>query len=817
MNITSGAEPQPHTILIIDDTPTNLAVVVDHLEDHGFRVAVARNGKEGIKRAKFVEPDLILLDVMMPEWDGFETCRRLKATETTKDIPVIFMTALEEATDKIAGFEAGGVDYITKPFQISEVLARINTHLALHNMQVKLAEQNVQMQQEITVRQRAESALQHARDDLEVRVVQRTAELSHANARLQAEIGERELAQKALQQARDELELRVQERTAELSEAYARIVSEVDERKQFEAALRLKNRAVESSINAIVITNCTTPANLIEYVNPAFERITGYRGEDALGRDIGFLFGDDKEQTGLTEIQTALRENREGRAALRSYRKDGSLFWNDLHIAPVRDEEGTFTHFVCILNDITNARDYEEELKRQASFDNLTGLPNRNLLLDRLAQAVALAQRPSYTVAIVFLDLDRFKLINDTLGHSAGDELLLVVAERLGASLRKSDTVARLGGDEFVLLLPDPAYPAASLTGGPQVDGSSVSSPPIVGVMKRILASLAEPMELAGQEFTISASAGVSFFPHDGRDPETLLKNADAAMYRAKEIGRNNFQFYHPEMNVRIAEQLSMETSLRHALERNEYTLYYQPKVDIAKRTVSGVEALLRWNCPERGTVMPAAFIPILERTGLINDVGAWVVERALEDQKQWEQAGLPIPRIAVNVSRVQLDEKNFIPSLMSALAKSGNGNPRLDLEITESLMMRNAEANIPKLKAVRAMGIGIAIDDFGTGYSSLSHLGTLPANVLKIDRSFVANITNNPTDRSIVYTVISLAHSLELRVVAEGVETMEQMALLSKFDCDEIQGYVLSKPLPLEQYLEWEKQFTATSKELLA
>jgi|GEM_PF-481120 len=811
MSIGSASEPQPHTILIVDDTPTNLAIVVEHLEDHGYRVAVARNGKEGIKRAKFVEPDLILLDVMMPDMDGFETCRRLKALDATKNIPVIFMTALEEATDKIAGFEAGGVDYITKPFQIAEVLARVNTHLSLHAMQVKLAEQNVRMQEEMAVRHGTESALQQAHDALEARVAQRTADLVSANLRLQLEITERIEAQRALQQTRDELEVRVNQRTAELSKAYATIMAEVDERKNFEAQLRLRNRAIESSVNAVVIINCVEPNNPIEYINPAFERITGYVSSDALGRSIDFLFADEDDQPGIEHIRQALRDQREGRATLRTYHKDGGLFWNDLQIAPVRDDAGVVTHFVCILNDVTDARNHEDELKRQASYDALTGLPNRNLLLDRLNQSIALAYRSNYSVAVAVIDLDGFKFINDSMGHGLGDKLLLTIAHRLKLCVRKSDTVARLGGDEFVLLLPDPLYTLSASRVGLRGDNSH---PPIMFVLHRVLEAVAEPIVFEDRQFSVTCSIGVSFFPNDGQDAENLLKNADAAMYRAKENGRNNFQFYTAEMNVRIAEQLTMEALLRHALERKEFVLHYQPKVNLRTGSISGVEVLLRWNSPEKGLVFPSAFIPILERTGMINDVGDWVLHQALMEHDIWRQAGLPLPRLAVNVSRVQLDQTNFVAKIRDAFERSGNKLPCFDLEITESLMMKSFEMNVPKLKVIRDMGIGVAIDDFGTGYSSLSQLGNLPINVLKIDRAFIMNIASNSGERSIVNTIISLAHSLKLKVVAEGVETKEQMEILSRIGCDEIQGYFISRPLPLREYIEWEKTFAFTPRE---
>ncbi|MES2352890.1 MAG: EAL domain-containing protein [Pseudomonadota bacterium] len=738
MSVTLAPESRRHTILIIDDTPANLAVVVDYLEDHGFEVAVAQNGLVGIQRVKLVKPALILLDVMMPEIDGFETCRRLKADDTVKDIPVIFMTALGETTDKVAGFDAGGVDYITKPFQTEELLARVKSHLFLHEMQLQLAAQNLLLQQEITVRREAESAL------------------------------------------------------------------------------RLRNRAVESCLNAIVILDCSRIGNPIEYVNPAFVRITGYKVEDALGKTIDFLFGQDRTQQGIADTRELLQERREGRLTLRNFRKDGTIFWNDLHIAPVRDEKGEVTHIVCVMNDITEAKNYQEELKRQGNYDALTGLPNRNLLFDRLCQSVVMARRADYSVGVVFIDLDRFKFINDSLGHSAGDELLLIVSQRLRQAVRQSDTVARLSGDEFVLILPDSenASPICTLTERPTELAASYT--PIKTVLDRVVNAVAEPVMLKGKEFSVTCSIGVSFFPDDGQDAETLLKNADAAMYQVKESGRNNFQFYTADMNVYIAEQLAMEASLRYALERNEFFLCYQPKVDLKSGRVTGVEALIRWNSREKGVIPPLAFIPILERIGMINDVGKWVIQQSMHEQSHWQEAGLPVPRIAVNVSQIQLDNKKFVDDIKVLLEKFNGQQPPLDLEITESLMMKNADVNIPKLSAIREMGIGIAIDDFGTGYSSLSQLGSLPINVLKIDRLFIKNITTSANDRSIVFTVISLAHSLKLRVVAEGVETAAQMTLLMSLGCDEVQGYYFSKPLPIEQYLEWQKEFSFSPSDLL-
>jgi diguanylate cyclase (GGDEF)-like protein/PAS domain S-box-containing protein len=613
--------------------------------------------------------------------------------------------------------------------------------------------------------------------------------------------------------ARKEAEQLLERKSRELFEVNQMLHAEIKERTAAERTLRLRQRAIESSVNAILITRFGGSGDPIEYVNPAFERITGYAAAEVLGRDAGFLQGKDRDQPGVMAIRAALHEQREGHAVLRNYRKDGSLFWNDLHIAPVRDEAGAVTHFVGVMNDISETRGYQQQLERQANYDTLTGLANRNLLQDRLKQAVAQARRASTLVAVAFLDLDHFKNINDGLGHTVGDEVLKVVAARLRASVRESDTVARLGGDEFVLILPGltDMKDAAAVAG--RLQQTVASHPEIVEVLQRVLDTVAEPVTVTGGSFSVSCSIGLSVFPHDGEDVDTLLKNADAAMYRAKERGRNNFQFYTGEMNARIAERLTLQAQLRHALGQNEFVLHYQPKVDLASGRICGIEALIRWQRAGAGLVPPNQFIPILEETGMIIEVGRWVMEQAVREQVRARGAGRELPRIAVNVSQVQLRQDDFAAVVAAAVAECGA--VALDLEITESLIMRDIEANIPKFLSIRDCGLGIAIDDFGTGYSSLSYLAKLPVDVLKIDRAFIANLTSRRDDHAIVSTIISLAHSLKLKVVAEGVETDEQAHLLRQLRCDAIQGYLLTPPLPLDAYLDWAAQFESAARPL--
>jgi len=424
----------------------------------------------------------------------------------------------------------------------------------------------------------------------------------------------------------------------------------------------------------------------------------------------------------------------------------------------------------------------EALLQHQASHDTLTGLPNRALLQDRLKQAIASATRSPSPIWIIFVDLDRFKLVNDSLGHKAGDAMLKQVATRLQSAVRESDTVARLGGDEFVLILPE------------RVDGSGSLS---AAVVQRILDALARPIIVEGHEFVTTCSMGIAVYPDDGADGETLMTRADIAMYSAKEAGRNNFRFYAPAMDERLLERLRLEGELRHALERNEFELHYQPQVDLRTGRIVGMESLLRWNHPELGMIPPGKFISLAEETGLIVPIGAWVIRTACAQTQAWQRAGLGRLRVAVNLSARQFAQKNLAGSIMNILDETGLAAEDLEIELTESLVMTDVERAIGVLRDLKEIGVQLSIDDFGTGYSSLSYLKRFPIHVLKIDQSFVRDIAAGADDAAIVALIISLAHSLKLNVIAEGVETPEQLAYLNQHDCDEMQGYLFSKPLP--------------------
>lgn len=575
------------------------------------------------------------------------------------------------------------------------------------------------------------------------------------------------------------IQLLVDERTAQLRSVNEDLNADIAARKRTEQELQLRERAIEASANSIIITNADSPHYLIEYVNPAFERITGYSAEEAIGMNLCFLWNDDADQPGIEEIRATANEEREGHAVLRNYRKDGTLFWSDWYIAPVKDDTGVVSHFIVVQYDITATKRYESELEFQTNRDALTGLANRSLLRDRLSQAVSYAHRYEHPIWVLFVDLDRFKFVNDTLGHQAGDILLTAVSSRLQAAVRDTDTVARMGGDEFVLILPERTDAGLS-----------------THIVQRIMEAIAQPLTIEGHEFFVSCSIGVAVYPADGDTPEELIKHADIAMYRAKEIGRNNFQFYTPAMNERALERLHIEGDLRNALEREEFTLHYQPQVDLRTGEIVGVEALIRWQHPELGMVPPVRFIGLAEENGLIVPIGAWVIRAACLQNKEWQMAGLGHLRMAVNLSARQFAQEDLVESIATSLREAGLAPEYLEIELTESLVMADVDRAIGILRELKALGVQLSIDDFGTGYSSLSYLKRFPIDVLKIDRSFVNDITIDPDDAAIVASIVSLAHSLRLQVIAEGVETEAQLNYLREHDCDQIQGYFFSRPV---------------------
>jgi diguanylate cyclase (GGDEF)-like protein len=452
----------------------------------------------------------------------------------------------------------------------------------------------------------------------------------------------------------------------------------------------------------------------------------------------------------------------------------------------VLDEAGRVANFVWVVNDVTEREQHEELLEYQANHDALTGLPNRNLLADRITQSLANAHRYNLTVAVLFVDLDNFKFVNDSLGHALGDRMLIIQADRLNKSIRSGDTVARYGGDEFVIVVSNLEKPEDAAT-----------------VAHNIQELVSRPFSIDGHEFGITCSIGISLYPKDGLDVDTLLKNADAAMYRAKEQSRNSFQFYTSEINDRVVERMVIERHLRHALEMGELEMHFQPQVELGSGRIVGVEALLRWHSPDLGTVPPDRFIPLAEETGLIVPIGDWVLKTCCQQNKAWQAAGLTPLTISVNISARQLQKKDLSAVIAGILQESGLEPRFLELEIVESMVMKDVESSMAIMKELKGLGIQLAMDDFGTGYSSLSYLKRFPFDKLKIDLSFVRDIMTDPESAAIARAIIAMAHNLNLRAIAEGVETEEQLKYLRLHGCDEIQGYYVSQPVNAREFEE--------------
>ncbi|MCW5799379.1 MAG: putative Diguanylate cyclase [Nitrospira sp.] len=693
----SQANPK---ILIADDDPLARLFVKNALEPAGMVVLEAIGGKDALAKFEAIGPDLVILDIMMPDMDGYLTCSRIRSLPRGKRVPILVLTGLDDAQSIGQAYQHGATDFITKP---------VNATILCHH----------------------------------VRYMLRTNNVLHALIRSESRL---ELAQRIA---------------------------------------RIGNWDWNPKTNRFAMSN-------------ELCRLVGVRPQEFAGTFEAFLalvHADDRPiVTGA--LQKLVGQQTPCDIDHRIVLPNGTDFVIHLQAEGVREEETDDITVIGTAQDITERKQAERAIHQLAYYDSLTGLANRVLFKDRLSNALSYAARHHQHLATLFIDLDRFKIINDTLGHTVGDLLLTHVAERLSDSVRQSDSVsrhadhepthalARLGGDEFTILL----------TALPQPEDAG-------RVARRILDSLAHPFSIEGHEIFISASIGISIFPSDGSTVEALLKNADTAMYHAKEQGRNNCQYYSSGLNAAAAERLDLENELRRALEREEFVVFYQPKLNIHSRRILGAEALVRWKHPKRGLVPPGVFLNAAIDTGLIRSMDEWVLREACRQVKAWERAGLPAITISANVSNSLFHGRTLPTTVADALRDSGLNPAQLELELTESIAMRDVEASVTMLEGLRTMGVRLSIDDFGTGYSSLSYLQRFPLSRLKIDQSFVRDLLTNENNVKITRAIIAMAHSLNLSVLAEGVETEGQLAKLREEGCDEVQGYLFSRPVCAEDF----------------
>ena len=694
-------------ILIVEDTPASLKLLSDLLAEAGYYVRQAPNGELALWTATSRPPELILLDVRMPGIDGFEVCRRMKEHPLLKDVPVIFLSAQYETDDKVRGFQLGGVDFIAKPFQAEEILARTDAHVRLSR------------------------------------------------------------AQRALAEERATLEQRVQERTAELA--------------RNAESLRLAGQVFDATLDAIFVTDI---AGNIVTVNPAFTRVTGYTLGEVLGKPPGILREGFQDKGMYGVLIKSLEANGRWSGEVMNRHKEGATHPGLLSVSAARDGDGALRNYVAVFTDLSERKAEQHLIDFLSTHDALTGLPNRALAAQRFDQAYASARSDGKCVVVMCLDLDRFKNVNDALGQPVGDRTLQAVAAFLGSCVDGHDTITRQGGDEFQVILQDDANLERS-----------------IAIAGRILAGMPQQLVVDGHHVHLTASIGIAISPNDGHTLDELMRNADTALVRAKETGRDAYSFFTERMDSEVREKMAILTQMRGAIERGEFAVYYQPQVCLKSGAMVGAEALLRWDNPVLGKVMPSRFIPLAEEFGLINAIGAWVLDTVCAQLRQWKDAGLGAVKVAVNLSARQFEQDATVSLVQDALDRHGIDAACLGLEITEGTVMNDPDRAVATLDRLKQIGVLVSLDDFGTGYSSLGYLKRFPIDTLKIDKTFVDDVTDNPYDAAIALSVISLAHNLHMKVIAEGVETVAQRDFLAAHGCDEMQGYLFSRPVPAGEF----------------
>ncbi|WP_445681828.1 two-component system response regulator [Radicibacter daui] len=787
-------------ILIVEDEGIVALHLKRQLEKLGYTVAdIAASGSAALEKIGKTDPELVLMDIHIDgPMDGIETASRIS------DRPVIYLTAFSEEATLNRARETSPFGYLLKPFSERELHATIQMALERHRVDLALR----------ASQERLNLAMNAAGMGLwEVDIATRALMLSHeagqvfgpeykaqprsldelssvldprdwpaveaAFTRLAAEGGQMELEFRTAA-AYGGRWLKAQGRTFEPASGMGDrkrivgVVRDITERRCTEHKLRQAATVFGVMQDGIAILDLDFT---VTTVNENCSVITGYRAADLTERPFFKL--PTSRNLPEYEVRAALKQDGHWRAEVETRRKNGEPMRTIVHIAAVTDSAGALTHYVAVLSDMTSVRRVEAELAHLAHYDSLTGLPNRLLAMDRLEQSLRRARREKARMGVLFVDLDRFKAINDTLGHAAGDELLALAAHRMKGAVRKSDTVARLGGDEFMIILDEIHEP---------VDAAQVA--------QKLLEALSPAFMLSGHEAFISASIGISLYPGNGGDAETLISAADTAMYSAKQAGRNRYAFFTGEMTASTLVSIRQEHELRQALREGEFRLHYQPQLCMKTGTVNGLEALLRWQHPERGLLGAGDIIPAAERLGLIADIGDWVIGEACRQIALWKAEGLGDIRVAVNVSAAQLRDGRVVDCVRAALTATGIRASLLEVEVTESLL-QDEETCSSTLTALAALGTTIALDDFGTGYSCLKSLLDLPIHRVKIDRSFTSGLPSNPKVCAVVGTIITMSHQLGMYVLAEGVETQEQETFLRANGCEESQGFLYARPMP--------------------
>jgi diguanylate cyclase (GGDEF)-like protein/PAS domain S-box-containing protein len=781
-----------------------------------YRVKVANSGGKALEIcAQPEQPALVLLDVVMPEMDGYEVCQRLKSDPATAGIPVIFVTAVSDQQSESRGLELGAADYITKPVIPAIARLRIRNQLDLH--QAELKQKNLAQLLHSVLDAIPSAVFWKDRDSRYLGCNLKHARhvgLSHPDEIIgKSDEDFYPLTVAGKFRSEDQWVMGGEGRAIDY-EAQAVSMSgkplwthtskvlfrdaqgemlgvlgaheDITRRKQAEARQILAARVFDTAREAILVTD--TQGNLLE-VNDAFCRMSGYAREEVLGRNPRLLQSGVHSREFYQAMWQSLLEQGRWSGELWNRRKTGELYPELLTISTIKDDDGQVSYYVAVATDITVLKQHEKQLEYAAHYDILTGIPNRALLADRMRQALSQAKRLNKLLGICYLDLDGFKPINDSLGHEAGDYVLVEIARRIGATIRGGDTVARLGGDEFVILL---------------VGLETMAE--CTATLERLLEVISQPIIYRNNQVAVSASVGVALYPMEDEDQDILLRHADQAMYTAKQTGKSRYHIYDASQDQRAQVRNEQYRRIESALAANEFELYYQPKVHMNGRRMFGAEALIRWRHPERGVLSPAEFLPVIENSPLEIVMGEWVIASALRQMDAWRGQGRAL-EISVNISAHHLLSRDFVPHLQTRL-NSHPGLPAgsLQIEILETAALEDIPRVTQVIEACRSLGVGFALDDFGTGYSSLMYLSNLPVDTLKIDQTFVFDMLEFKGDHAIVQGVIALANAFGRRVVAEGVETEAQYSALREMGCESAQGYWIARPMPASELSVWHR-----------
>lgn len=794
------------TLLYVEDDDDIRTLLGQFIERRVGRLLTAKNGREGLDAFREYRPDVVVTDILMPEMNGLAMIEAIRQIDPR--IPVAITTAFNETDYLLKAIDLGIDKYLMKPLKMAKLeTALLDIGHRLHieaDLQISQAVFETSpngilvadaLMNVVAVNPAFCAMTGFPREEVvgspvlridcealdepagaSVWDLLRQKQAWSGKGKCKRRTGERFISSIMAQAIRN----RQQEVVRYL---YIGIVTDITDRVRADEELRLAAQVFESSGEAIVIADAD---NRIQTVNRAFTEITGYTQDEIVGKNPSVLKSGRHDRNFYAELWKRLHETGHWQGEIWNRRKNGEAYTEWLTITRVQDKDGSTVAYIGISSDITEQKLNQERIQYLANYDHLTRLPNRALLRDRLEHALASAYRDKTHVAVLFVDIDHFKLVNDSLGHTSGDRLLQEVAGRLKACIREEDTIARPGGDEFVIVLADIAQ---------------ISS--IGRIATDILRSLTDKFLVENQFLTITTSIGICVSPDDGSDPDALLRNAESAMYFAKESGRNNIQFYATDMNRKMKDSLALIQELRSALENDEFELHYQPQVNSETGRLDGTEALIRWAHPVRGLISPAQFIGFAELAGLIEPIGHWVLKEACRQLREWRsRTDLTVP-VAVNLSAHQFKNQNLVKAVRDILADNDLEAHYLELEVTESTLMQDAESVIATFRQLKEMGVRIAIDDFGTGYSSLNYLKRFPIDRLKIDRSFVREICQSPQDKAICGAIVGIAKNLRLSTVAEGVETSEQLAVLKSLECDVIQGYLYGRPQPAEEFFQ--------------